>query len=620
MKRMIALCLAISLVLCGCAIRREPPTPTQPTDPTAPTTEAEVERPNFGLYEQNPMLEVLSRGSAKLFPLPEMDYYAVAVVGEGLVLFSGTKLTTLHLLTEDHEMFSVPLKCYLDLNSSAVQVSDQGISYYDSSDHTLVTLDAALQESSRMTLPSDMVCAPVLSPDWQWIYYYTKDTLRSLEIRTGISRLLKESSFEIQEVADIHFDGTVLECRVGDQQARQRIFISTQTGNAWLSSGADGKLQTCNDRYFAKWFEVDSWKMLFGNRDENIQCLNPVWDGTHFPLLERNGLLLAKTDTMGGRLAYYDLEKGTRTSEAWLVNMGEPQSVAEDTKNGYVWILASETDSQRQCLYCWNPAKSAVEDESSYVMPYYTAESPDREGLEQCAQRAKELADQYGLRIRIWKDALSVMPDGYSFEGEYLVSVYEKNLDILEKALASFPKEIFQKLGRKSDNGKLTICLVREAYESNELGSQTYEEGVYFHSGGSAYIVLAMNETMEQTFYHELFHAMDGFVMTECKAYDYWDDLNPKGFEYDYSYITNQYREDEQYLENANRAFIDLYSMSFPREDRARIMEYAMVDGNDAYFESATMQAKLKMLCQGVREAFGFTKDTREFLWEQYLK
>ena len=49
-------------------------------------------------------------------------------------------------------------------------------------------------------------------------------------------------------------------------------------------------------------------------------------------------------------------------------------------------------------------------------------------------------------------------------------------------------------------------------------------------------------------------------------------------------------------------------------------MEYAVMDGCEAYFASDIMQAKLKTVCKGIREAFGLKKDSRVFLWEQYLK
>ena len=60
--------------------------------------------------------------------------------------------------------------------------------------------------------------------------------------------------------------------------------------------------------------------------------------------------------------------------------------------------------------------------------------------------------------------------------------------------------------------------------------------------------------------------------------------------------------------------------MSFPKEDRARIMEYAMLSGNQELFRGQIMQEKLKTLCQGIREAYGLKKSSETFLWEQYLR
>ena len=60
--------------------------------------------------------------------------------------------------------------------------------------------------------------------------------------------------------------------------------------------------------------------------------------------------------------------------------------------------------------------------------------------------------------------------------------------------------------------------------------------------------------------------------------------------------------------------------MSFPKEDRARIMEYAMLPGNEELFRPQLMQAKLKALCDGIREAYGLEKAEETFLWEQYLE
>jgi hypothetical protein len=59
--------------------------------------------------------------------------------------------------------------------------------------------------------------------------------------------------------------------------------------------------------------------------------------------------------------------------------------------------------------------------------------------------------------------------------------------------------------------------------------------------------------------------------------------------------------------------------MTFAKEDRATVLEYAMLPGNESCFESETMQKKLNSLCWSIRRAFRWTDAETVFPWEQYL-
>ena len=128
-----------------------------------------------------------------------------------------------------------------------------------------------------------------------------------------------------------------------------------------------------------------------------------------------------------------------------------------------------------------------------------------------------------------------------------------------------------------------------------------------------------MGAGCERALYHELCHIIDSRVLVQSNAYDQWDQLNPGDFEYDYDYEKNKLRRDYQFLQEHSRSFVDMYSMSFPKEDRARIMEYAMTEGNEALFRCPILQTKLKTLCLGIREAFGLQKYPQALAWEAYL-
>ena len=622
MKRILAMLLVLMTFLCACA--REPSTTEESakatTVPSGSSTPEDPVRPNFGLYEPGSIAEVQTSGAVKCFPLENTDYYALEPMGDGLLLFSGDNETTLTLLREDVDPVTVTLDRYIYPDNSTVRIGEDGLYYFNNFTYEIVHLSPSLQEITRVALPKDAQSFPTLSGDGKLAYYYASDSLRCLELETGISRLLKVSAFQAQETWGLHFDSSVLQCYVFNGESSSCQFISTATGELLAEYDDFPDIRTHGSRYFAEYFDRDNGLYLFGIRGEKPQCLQPAQPQSGVQaLLELDGGLFYERDTHGTSLSFYDLEQGTRSSQVRLEGVDLPLYVTVDESTGLIWFLASDLTVARQAMYCWDPQLSPTGDGTSYVTPYYTALEPDKAGLSEIAEQVKELGDRYGIRIRVWENARQVMPDDYTFETEYLVPVYEKCVPVLEKALSTFPEGFLKKLGKDSGNGVLTVSLVREIYGDNELGSLTSADGVHFWKGGSSYIALVMGENMERNLYHEVFHAIDSFVMAESTAYDNWDDLNPEGFVYDYSYINNQFREDEQYLEEENRAFIDMYSMSFPKEDRARIMEYAMMEGNESYFQSDIMQAKLKTLCKGIRDAFGLKKDTGTFLWEQYL-
>ena len=133
-------------------------------------------------------------------------------------------------------------------------------------------------------------------------------------------------------------------------------------------------------------------------------------------------------------------------------------------------------------------------------------------------------------------------------------------------------------------------------------------------------MAIALGVPSEQALYHELFHVIETRILSESKAFDQWNDLNPAGFCYDYDYTANAQRDSGVYLFEDHRFFVDTYSMSFPKEDRARIMEYAMLPGMEDLFHSEGMQKKLKTLCHGIRDAYNLETYEAPLLWEQYLE
>ncbi len=621
MKRITAIILLMGLLLCGCVKQGgDVEVPTTPlTEPTTSPEKPSIGN-DYGIYKEESSVELATSGAVKQFIPGGSDYYGVANMGEYLLLFSGTESVTVTRLTNGGMPISVTLDCLMDPYSDQVRIDDKSIRYFDTRDETLVTMNSELKESSRMELPEDMICPPVISEDGQYLYYFTPDALRSLEISTGISRLLRQSKGDAQYVVGSHFDGKMLECVVETEDGKETVYVSTETGEALSSNFEETQLFSDGELYYAKLKQVDRWYNLFGTAEADFLCLKPQWEGEEHTLLNHGAVAMTENTDEGVKIAYYELSGGTNPYAVTVPGLQDLVALTGDANASYLWFFATDVESGRQHLYRWDPEMTPTGDDTPWLEPFYTAQSPDTEGLQACAEQIKALEEQFGVRIRIWEEAAESIPESYTMESEHIVAAYQRDLPVLEKVLAAYPAEMWKKLGKQSSCGKLTICLARSISTSNELGVSARDSGVFFRAKGNAYVALSMGDGLEQAAYHELYGAIDSYVMTRCNAYDFWSDLNPTGFEYDYSYITNAQRDGSEYLQEETRSFIDTHSMSFPLEDRARVMEYAMMPGNEAFFQSKTMQAKLKLLSQGIRKAFKMEKYEEPLLWEQYFQ
>ena len=86
--------------------------------------------------------------------------------------------------------------------------------------------------------------------------------------------------------------------------------------------------------------------------------------------------------------------------------------------------------------------------------------------------------------------------------------------------------------------------------------------------------------------------------------------------------ITEGVVPDDIYADGYDSYFIDTYSRTFPTEDRARVMEYAMIGWDWMFSEdgSAPLREKLRYYADCIRDCFdtaGWPAVTR---WEQPLQ
>ena len=574
-----------------------------------------------GLYLPDSVIEQQTGGAIRVYPLETGEYQDLLFLGNKLLLVhTGEKL---QLKLAGGENLALIRETELSVSGQQsvhwLLVDGEGAVYFNRIAKEIVYLNSELREVSRLEMPEDMTGLPQMSPDGSLVYYGTKTGVFALDMRSGIARRIREQYGENMSVTGVLFDGSVLRCAAkltdGTQETR---LIDAATGESIRTGAVLEGLETCGQNYWltAQRSAVTEWLVGEG---ENCRYFWPERDAhTVFYIPQKNMAVAVVATENGSALDCYTLSDGRRVASVDLPELEQIRSIRED-QNGELWILAYDRLAQADVICQWDAERSVVTDTVSCFAPYYTGEQPNAEALEICRQQVNALSEKHGVQIRMWEDAVKVVSGAYTLEAEHLEQAYAQTLSLLDKALSQFPEGFFRTLARRTNSGKLQICLVRSITGDPERGAAPNQNSLQFWSGGNAYLILAMKPSAEQDLYHGMMHVMDTTALSVSTVFYEWSRLNPEGFFYDNDYKKNLDRSGTYYLDSETRAFIDTFSMSFVREDRATVMEYACMPGNAEYFTSPIMQSKLHMLCAGIRQVFNLDKNAI-YVWEQYLQ
>lgn len=612
MKRWLFL-IAMIFLLSGCAAA---PEETLPSSEPVQTTVAPVTEPT-GYYDPSSALEADTEGAVRVYPLNRTDSYAIVVMDSDLLLLSGKESTTLTRLSGSNLYVSAAanLGCYVDADSPAFSAGEKGITYYDTLHQELVYLDSSLSEVSRSSLPSDILGEPALTADRKNLYYCTTNTIRAINLDSGLDKLLKEMPDSNWSLSALHCNDSILEISVTDDQgAVNHLFVSTQTGETLLESKRNLSLTTLDHRYFATLSLGEYQYFLTGTADGNPQSLlSNTYGLLADPVLEVSSAAVCTVANKNTTLDLYDLNTGLKCWELCLPGTQIPHSYLGSSSENCVWFLRYDENYECDILCRWDLALTTVQDDTAYLTSYY--DLPNEDEFAACQENAAILSQTYGVDILLTSDATACQPAEFILTPENQVPVIQKYLEILGAAFSKYPEGFLAQAASGTTCGRIQLCLVREIASS---GNQSTDGIQFWGSDGNAYVVISMQDGLEQALYRELFHVIDSWVMSNCSVYDTWESLNPKGFSYTYS---SELPQDEvsDLLNGSSRAFVDMESMTYPREDRARVMAMAMTGENEEIFESDIMQKKLALLCKGIRKAFGLRKSPDIFSWEHYL-
>ncbi len=584
MKRVLPILLAVCL-LAGCGATPAPDsTAESPTQSTAPALTS--------LYDAGSPVETATGGAVRAYPLGDEQYRGLLPLAEGILAISHDGILTA-LRGEKGEVFATELTALTPFwQDGDLVCGDAGVFYYAPDARQLVVMDQTLQQTQVIDLPQDILGKPLLTGGNE-MFYCTESAIRSMNLQTGVSRMVRQHKSAAQELTGSYLGGTIIGCRLTDLDGSRRvIYLKADTGEVVRTDYEGYTLQTSQDSWFAAYCSPEETQFLFGTPDQEAMELTPV-ESNLTAVFALGGAVGYTVTEQGLDLSFYDFASGLRTSRTSLPGVAEPQAITSD--GIAVWLLCQDV------LYRWDLSGTTLSEETLYTSHRYTPENPDAEGLAQVQDRVEQMRQTYGISLYIYEEATDLAGD-LAAQPEYRVSVLNHCLDQIEEQLKRFPE------GFLEATGQVHFYLVKDLASGENC--TLYREGAVCH--------VVMDSTQPAaSFLWGLGFAIDTRVLGNSRDFDTWDDLNPKKFAYTYDYEENAQRENpEQYMDS----FINLRSMSFPTEDRSWVFAYSLLPEGEEYFQKEALQKKLIRLCQGIREAYGWDKYEGPLPWEQYLE
>lgn len=544
----------------------------------------------------------------------------------------------------------------IHLDKQNITVSGKELRLFDSVSQEFIYLNRRLAETGRIRLSEPCIRTPLITEDKKFIYYFASDGsgLKELSTAGGSLRTLKSGLSEnnfcttlmlLSSEKVLAVSGTSIE-----QNAYVTNFIDISADEILRSISGSIQLTSTGDSFGALYQDglMEALYQIPQSRTEIRELLpdDPLGYGNLIFDLEnrlaltsiQNFVQNSEEGTSGYNscnLYYYNLDTGKNTYKtSFSLQSGEETFVGSPQDLVYLpsihmAVFQFKHNYSHIVLWDLNQKTELTRDSANHSAKYYSSDQPDQRGIQALKDRAQVLGEKYGINIYLADECKREFP-GYHAEPVYQTRLIKESLTVLEKALSSYPDDFFRQLNIP-ETGKLGIYIAGN-FSTVRNDNPDHVGGVYFYEEGSQYLVLNASNfsSLESTIYHEISHAIDRYAKITAPLkdlYDYEDDvfnqLNPAGFSYDYSYRSNEDKKDLAFTaasQSDNVYFIDYYSKSFPSEDRARIMENAMHPQGIDYFQYPALRKKLEYMSRFLREIFDTGKWESETVWEAVNK
>ena len=251
-----------------------------------------------------------------------------------------------------------------------------------------------------------------------------------------------------------------------------------------------------------------------------------------------------------------------------------------------------------------------------------TEPQPQMSRKEQLHARAAQLSERFGMEICIPEQLVTYTHyEAYPLDDLHFL---QSTLDTMEETLSQFPEGFFRQLPY-GDVETIRLELVG-AIKVRDSAAVLYPEDVdaFAQAVDNRHIVVINSYFMIDTLlYHEFTHIIDAHLAWDAGnrpdalfSEETWLSLQPEGFRFAMHY--NQVPEELlSYLETDYFKFE--YSLTFPTEDRATMIDAIIENGGVGYEPGTGRRAKLQYYADCIRDCFDTTGWPEVTPWEKPL-
>lgn len=472
-------------------------------------------------------------------------------------------------------------------------------------------------------------CSIYLNEDATKIHCFTQQGVKRLDIESGEEEILFAN-------ATMLFASS----KCGDAVSITYTDKNTQMNESGIVELSTGKAEKVPYEGAFHSGEYNSGVWLAGLMgEENQYYLGKADRPKIFAANEQNGVvtllanplrLMSTTYDRTGKttMTLYSLEGGFLSAstlpETASSVMYEP--IWSEADGGY-FLLAID-DTGKDMLMFWDMSVPATGKDLTLISAYKENASTDSKVSKALLERAEKLGKTYDVDILLGDQIMGTYTD-YNVMQEMDNVYISDGLDAVEQALAQYPKGFMRQLlygSQRSLEIHLGGAFTVKELPDGEINGFTSYIGLAEEQEDKTVIVLDITQagSIEQTLHHEIMHVIDYKLSFDARvredavySEEAWSALNPKGF----SYVEDKFHLPKDIYKDGHESyFIDIYSRVNAKEDRARIMEYAMVDADWAFSSADGRCEKLEFLCQCIRDAFdtdGWPSVTK---WEKTLE